>query len=243
MNWQNEKIEIEVTKASIKDAHTLCTDQATEICDKIFSISKSFDIHLYIADLFSDSSRRKLIKAAQSIKCGQEIDENCDWQLQGVKIKRDIYDLYTVGKGEQKPSWWPTEVANLFILKQFGASPESKTAPPQVRINYAVPLTGYLNPAKNKARDFQGSRKGPFLIVIEVNNLPNAVAAFNTGINEFLRNWPHISGILLFFDYLTLNEIGWEFKLFVNPTAKRPLPKGLIDKLGKDSNMRLVKNS
>lgn len=244
LKWLDETIEIEVTKASTKDAHISRTDQATIICEEIFSKIKSFDIHLYLADILSDSSRTKLLISASSLECGQIISEKNKWHLQGIPIERNVYELYKVEKNEYKPSWWPKEVANLFTLKQFGAGPESKSAPPQLRINYAVPLTGYLNPAKKKARNFQGTRKNPFLILIEVNNLPDAISAFNTGINDLLNRWSHISGIILFFDYFSHKEIGWEFKLFVNQNAKRSLPKGLIHKIGKQKqNMRLVKHS
>lgn len=244
LKWSDETIEIEVTKASIKKAHTIHTVQASNICEDIFAQKRPFDIHLFIADLLSDSSRKKLLKASLSVECEQIISEKNIWELQGVPIERNVYELYTVGKGKQKPPWWPKEVANLFTIKQMGASPESKTAPPQVKVNYAVPLNGYINPAKKKARNFQGSRNKPFLILIEVNNLPNAISAFNAGIYDLFSNWPHISGIILFFDYLSSKEIGWEFKLFVNQNANRPLPDGLINKVGKqDQNMRLIKKN
>ncbi len=244
LKWSDETVEIEVTKASTKDAHTSRTDQATTICEEVFSKIRSFDIHLYLADILSDSSRNKLLISASNIECGQTISEKNKWHIQGIPIERDVYELYRVEKNESKPSWWPKDVANLFTLKQFGAGPESKSAPPQVRVNYAVPLTGYLNPAKKKAKNFQGTRKNPFVILLEANNLPNAISAFNSGIIDLLGKWPHVSGIIVFFDYFAHKEIGWEFKLFVNQNAKRSLPKGLIHKIGKqEQNMRLVKKS
>ena len=79
-------------------------------------------------------------------------------------------------------------------------------------------------------------------IAVDVNNLPNPFSAFKEGLQNRLSKWLHVSGILLFQNYFSQNEIGWEWQLFINPNAKRPLPRQLIEDYGiKSQRMRIVK--
>lgn len=232
VHWFDKFVEVETTKASTKTSHIDRTHQANSITESLFSLNKNFDIHVYISDLLEEESKTKLLEAASNMKSGEVSSQEGIWQLEGHVITRNVYEIYKVDTSRVKPEWWPNGVANLFTLKQMVAGPESKTAPPQVFCNYAVPMTCYLNPAKKKVRRFQGSSDRPYLIVIDVNNLPNPFIAFKEGLQYRLSKWLHVSGILLYRNYFSRNEIGWEWQLFNNPKAKRPLPSQLLETYG-----------
>jgi hypothetical protein len=242
VEWSDTIIEVEVTKASTKVAHVERTNQATDVCERIFQLGRPFDIYFFIPDLLKEEEKSKLLKAASTIVCGQTCSNQQLWQIQTIPIVRDVDVLFSTSETEPTPSWWPIEVANLFIIKQMGAGPECKKAPPQVRIYYTVPMTGYINPVRKKAKNFQGTLSKPFLIAVDSSNLPNPVSTFKKGLESLFLKWPHISGVLLFFSRLSYKEIGWEFKLFANNNASRPLPEELIDKIGRsDRTMKLVR--
>lgn len=242
VNWFDKFVEVETTKASTKTSHIERTQQANSITESLFSQSKNFDIHAYIPDLLEEPSKKNLLEAASNMKSGDVSSEEGIWQLESHDITRDIYKIYKFDTSRVKPEWWPKGVANLFTIKQMMAGPESKTAPPQVFCNFAVPITGYLNPVKKKVRRFQGSSNRPYLIVIDANNLSDPFNAFKEGLNYRLSKWLHVSGILLYQNYFSQNEMGWEWQLFNNPKAKRPLPGQLLEAYGIISQrMRLVK--
>lgn len=240
--WSDALVEVETTKASTKASHIERSKQAYSITELLFNLNMKYDVHAYISDLLEDDLIRSLLKAASNMKCGEVYSNEELWQLECHEITRNIYEIYKVNSSRIKPKWCPKGVANLFSIKQMLAGPESETAPPQVLCNYAVPITGYLNPVKKKARRFQGSSNRPYLIVIDVNNLPNPFVAFEEGLKYRLSKWLHVSGVLIYHNYSSQNEIGWEWQLYNNLNAKRPLPGNLVEKYGVVSQrMRFVK--
>jgi len=240
-NWFDVLVEVENTKASTKSSHIERTEQANVITEALFSLNKEFDVHLYISDLLEEETKVKLLEAASNLISGKVFSKKGVWQLEGRVITRDIYEIHKVGSSDE-PQWWPKGVANLFTIRQMLAGPDSITAPSQVLCNYSVPIAGYLNPVKKKVRRFQGSSNNPYLIVIDANNLPNPFIAFEEGLKERLSKWLHVSGVLLYQNYSFQNEMGWEWQLFNNPNAKRPLPGNLLEKFGVVSQrMRTVR--
>ena len=130
-----------------------------------------------------------------------------------------------------RPTWWAKDDIQLFCLKALVAGPGDKVAAPRVKVRFAAQFNGYLNAAKRKARRFQGSGALPYLIVLDANDLPNPFEAFAEGFSTHFPKWKHISGVLVFVDWRSHDEIGWTWRMFDNPHAARPLPAEMKDKM------------
>ncbi|WP_156437553.1 MULTISPECIES: hypothetical protein [Burkholderia] len=224
----NEPIEVEVTRSQKKAKHIELSQQATEIASHLHSIARPFDLVVHLLDILTPETRTRLYHAANTIGSEDMINEESSWHLRSKPIARAPHEIFTAGEKEETPDWWPTDAVKLFTLSQTLAGPEAKEAPPRVKVCYTAPFSGYLNSAKKKARNFQGTVGNPYLVVIDANNLPNPFDAFQEGLNPLFPRWRHISGVIVFEDYRTTDEIGWTLQLYRNPFANRPLPAGFL---------------
>ena len=120
---------------------------------------------------------------------------------------------------------------------------ETGQANPQVRVNFGVPVTGYINPVQNKADRFQGSGTAPFVIVLDVNQLPDAFNELRRELPRYFPAWEHVSGVLIFQSTSSFSKIGWTIKLLPNPHAHNPLSSGIVEKLhGSDPSTEVWAN-
>jgi hypothetical protein len=225
----NETIEVEVTRSSKKAKHIELSQQATEIASNLHSIARPFDLVVHVLDILAPETRTRLFHAANTIGSEDMINEEGSWLLRSEPVARAPHEIFTAGEKEEKPDWWPADAVALFTISQTLAGPEAKEAPPRAKVCYTAPFSGYINSAKKKARNFQGTAGNPYLVVIDANNLPNPFRVFHQGLNTLFPRWRHVSGVIVFEDYQTTDEIGWTFQLYRNSFAKRPLPTGFLE--------------
>jgi len=129
--------------------------------------------------------------------------------------------LFKNEKDNNIPMWWPENVINGFSLSGMVAGPDQTDPIPRTYIRFSCPFKGYINRAKKKATNFQGSRTKPFLLVLDVNALGNPFREFKRNLDYYFEEWKHITAVLIFIDHYDTKEIGWEFQLFINPYASR----------------------
>lgn len=78
-----------------------------------------------------------------------------------------------------------------------------------------------------KADSPQGEVGQPFLVVVDIANLPGAFSEMPRVLTGYLPFWKSISGILLYQDFKHVEKVGWLWRLINNPFAEVPLPEGL----------------
>jgi len=108
------------------------------------------------------------------------------------------------------------------------AGPDTIVAPPQVRVYYGVPFDAYINPVQKKADKPQAAAGAPYLITIDIADLPGAFRELARQLPANWSIWPQVSGILLFRDVLSQSRSGWEWLLLVNSSAQAQLPPSLV---------------
>jgi hypothetical protein len=107
------------------------------------------------------------------------------------------------------------------------AGPDTQLAPAQVRVFFGVPYSSYINPVMKKGDHPQGQAGRPFLVVVNIANLPGAFTEMPRILTGYLPLWNSISGILLYHDFSHVEKMGWLWRLINNPFAEVPLPEGL----------------
>ena len=78
-----------------------------------------------------------------------------------------------------------------------------------------------------KAAKPQGKKGVPFLIALDVQDLPGAFRELPIAILGYLPQWTAVSGILLFLDMMASTKCGWHWRLIQNPHATTSLPESL----------------
>ena len=111
------------------------------------------------------------------------------WLLRAEVPNREPDALVIGDQTDDRPEWWLSGNVRAFLIHGTAAGPNATTAPPQVRIRYGVPFTAYINPIQNKADRSQDSSDHPFVIGIDVQELPGAFEAFRKELPAFFSNW------------------------------------------------------
>jgi hypothetical protein len=181
-----------------------------------------------LADPTIPEDRAAILDVAEKITIGRPKGLQGRWQLLAQEITREPKVLLTGGQGP-RPAWWSVADARCFVLHEQLAGPDTRRAPPQVRVSFGVPYDSYINPIMRKA-DFPQSTPGlPFLVAVDISNLPGAFSEMPTALAGFLPFWKTVSGILLFHDVMGVDRVGWLWRLLKNPHAAVTLPDALCD--------------
>lgn len=225
LNWRSMEIEVEVTRAQAKDQHLFLREQSNQIADQLQLAARPFDLVAHLHGTLSPEDKKRLFAAAKIVECGGTIRQRDKWKLAGVPIARARHEIYRVGEDDldKLPDWWPSNELKLFSILLNSGAPDSEIEPPRVKVCYTASFAGYINPAKRKARRFQGTLSRPYLVAVDVNNLPNSFKEFKKSLDLSFSKWKHISAVLIFEDYNSSSELGWQFQILINPFAIRPL--------------------
>jgi hypothetical protein len=117
--------------------------------------------------------------------------------------------------------------ARCVVLRGYAAGPDTYRAPPQVRICFGVPYVSYVNPIQKKSDSPQGTKGLPFLVAVDITDIPDAFKEIPRAVEELLPFWTGVSGILLFQSVISSDRVGWIWRLIKNPYAEVPLPEEL----------------
>lgn len=125
------------------------------------------------------------------------------------------------------PEWWPddepTFFSNATLLNGRGNL--------VVMLRSLVPETSYLNPIMRKAEHGQHAPGRPFVIALNVSELPRAHERLQTEIERNFPLWDHVSGVLIFilWFYVSSKTKAYKFRMFSNPYVSAPLPEQLVN--------------
>ena len=221
ITWFGQTVEVEVTRPGEKDAWSERVSQSSELIDYINKLKFDFNLHIYLNGLFSGDEKIQLYNVISTLKNNQLIEEHGKWAVFSETPHGDPKILFKYEKDKHLPKWWPENVINGFSLSGMVAGPDQTDPIPRIHIRFSCPFKGYINRAKKKATNFQGSRSKPFLLVLDVNALGDPFREFKRNLAYYFKEWKHITAVLIFIDHYDIKEIGWEFQLFINQYATR----------------------
>ncbi|TAK42930.1 MAG: hypothetical protein EPO27_15925 [Betaproteobacteria bacterium] len=227
MVWPGDaNLDLEITIAKRKKKHMERAAFATDLANAIFALDRDFDLVVDLADSALPKDRDMILEKAETIASGQTQGDSSKWQMRALQITRAPTVLYSGGQDPQ-PSWWPADQSRCFVFKSYVAGPDAHHAPPQVRICFGVPYDSYVNPIMRKADAPQGTEGLPFLVAVDIADLPGAFREIPRVVSGFLPFWRAVSGILLFHSMMNVDRVGWLWRLLRNPHADVALPEEL----------------
>lgn len=227
LTWPSgSPVDVEVTTARQKASYTRRQALAQELANVLYGMHQEYDLVVYLADPTVEEERDAVLAAAGTLRYGGTQEALGKWQVRSQEIVREPTDLLS-GELDTRPSWWSADNARCFVLRGVLAGPETQRAPAQVRVFFGVPYASYINPIMKKADSPQGEVGRPFLVVVDIANLPGAFSEMPHALTGYLPFWKSISGILLYQDFTHVEKVGWLWRLINNPFAEVPLPDGL----------------
>ena len=233
--WEDELIEMEVTKANRKQALIDRSAAVDRLTNEIRSLDRPCDFVIHVADIPNEADRQQILQAARNVQTDSLIEENGRWCVRAISPNRHG-NYHVLGQESDKPpAWWPeTDVTRIFYLQQQIGGPNPDVVYPQVRVQFGTPFTSYINAASKKVDHFQGSGHVPFIIAVDIMSLPGALEFFPRDLPEYFKAWPRISAVwLIHGPTFAFPQIGWMmWKLIHNPDARNPLPASMVENLG-----------
>ncbi|KAF0246451.1 MAG: hypothetical protein FD180_715 [Planctomycetota bacterium] len=240
--WSADVVELEVTRADRKQTLINCNAAVERLRSEIRSFGRPFDVVIHVADIWNSRDCDQIKISARDCPCGETRGENGRWRVRIVAP--NLEGSCDIAGSDHSPGWWAgADGARLFSASQMVGVPDPGSSQPQIRIQYCIPLKAYMNTAANKADHFQGSRKRPFLMALDVTALPGAFESFARDLPEYLMGWPRVSGVILVRgpDLLVgqVIQVGWQWRLFDNDYADNPLPVGMTARIANEPKRKV----
>jgi hypothetical protein len=224
--WTDGKYaEVEVARAETKHLH-----QAVKKGIEVFvGALRPGDVQGHIFALIEDASNSSdltaMFDAATNLLPGAFAEEIGKWFVRVIPLdQRDE----VVGERPVDifgPNWWPRNKPEYFANHcQIG--PEHS---PVITLRSKIPVAQYTNPILRKATSAQRQQGRPFLIAVDVSKLPEAHELIAAQIDDYLKIWDHVSGILLFEPrfWIGVGRKEWVVSVHVNSSASLQLPAPL----------------
>jgi hypothetical protein len=223
--------DLEITSAAMKVSHIERNQTANRIAHQLHCADRMHDIVLHYIDPPTEADLSQIMKAASKIKPEEVIQDPGKWIIRAAVPDRAPSVLLVAGIDDNSPDWWPRKQITGFVVNQVLAGPGAKIAPPQTRVHYCVPFTAYINPVQKKADYPQGGDSRPFIIAIDITDLPGAYQQFRKLLIDYFPLWSRVSAILTFSQWTHPSRIGWRWGLLPNPDSRYALSEDILQKL------------
>ena len=92
-----------------------------------------------------------------------------------------------------------------------------------------VPIVNYINPLDRKATRIQGSQTVPFIVAVDIGNLPDGYTEYRRLLPMYLKDYPSISAVLLFHREAQANQFRWIWELHLNANTEYSLPSSMLE--------------
>jgi len=83
----------------------------------------------------------------------------------------------------------------------------------------------------------QASGHSPFMIGIDIGDLPDGYNEYMRLLPMYLKEYPAISAVLLFERQAKANKFVWVWELYLNSEAKYPLPSAMLQNFQKQGGI------
>lgn len=227
MVWpEAAEVDVEVTVAKRKELHVRRQAGATTLAAELFDSARRCDLVVNLVDPTNPADRSAVVKAATAMSCGESQSVPGSWSIHAVPAHREAGTVWTAGQ-DPAPEWWSQDGARSCAFVQQVGDRYSLVAKSQVRVWFGVPYVAYVNPVMRKADSPQGTEGLPFVVAVDVSQLPGAFEEIPRVAMGYLPFWTAVGGILLFESWADPERVGWRWRLVRNPNAAIPLPETL----------------
>jgi hypothetical protein len=233
--WNEQSVELEVTKALTKEAHAQLYNFAGELRQKIVDRKLPWIISVFFTTKLSDADIHSLFETLAEQKPGKYQSSSGKWWLSieappppvpetEFNTKIDFSKIgYPVNDG------WPSEIAKgrNDIAISIDSPEKGLISVRIVGVFPGVPVHNYLNRLQRKVERMQASGTFPFMIAIDIGDLPGGYEEYMRLLPAYLKGYPAFSAVLLFERQTWANKFALVWELYLNPEARYPLPSAM----------------
>ena len=218
-------VEIEVTTGQRKDEQDKRVQIASDLEAKLCALPLKKHIFVHFLDSLNEDEESAIIRAASELSIGQVAEVKDRWHIR--ISEQDSNGIYSISS--EPPSWFPEQPATPASLRgAFSTGNGSIVPTASAQARWSLSTKSYLNPLSKKAERHQGSKTNPFLIALEVTDLPGAEQWYEHGLTGYWPLWSDVSGVLLFRRpalMIGVNVLTVPYILLRNPHSSHALPE------------------
>lgn len=226
--WAGGTLAVEVTRAEKRHLHAALVKNLTVLSEVIRPDEQRWHTLVFFQDATDQSALDAVLDAVIKLQPEQGAEEQGSWAVRSIPLDRreDVVGPNAVSLFA--PAWWP-DGPTFFVQRTVVGGAVS----PIVNLRSKVPATSYLNPICRKANRPQRDKGKPYLIALDVSELPGAHDRVRVTLLECFREWRKVSGVMLF-DYrpwIGTEKKEWVASLCPNGNADFLLPEPLINRM------------
>lgn len=220
-------VDVEVARGETRQLHMATRNGVGAFVGALRPCDVSWNVTAFMADASNVKDLGAMFEAATILEPGQRAEQRGRWHVRAVPLNwRDdvvgahVIDLFA-------PDWWPrNEPCYLSTSTLIGSIGNSV-----VQLRSLVPLASYMNPVLRKANSGQRRSGNPYLIALDVSELPKAHERIVDDLYGYFKIWNHVSAVMLFEPrfFTGFGRKEWVVSIHRNPDATIPLPDHIPD--------------
>jgi hypothetical protein len=218
-------VDVEVAHGETRQLHMSVQSGLSAFMGALQPRDVAWNVTAFIADASNSEDLAAMFEAAIVLQPEQSAEAHDKWYVRAVplSLRDDVVGAHTVELFG--PTWWPNNEPNYFSISTLIGS----TGNPVVQLRSLVPLASYMNPILRKASSGQGRPGNPYLIALDVSDLPRAHERIVVDLRGYFEIWRHVSAVLLFEPrfYIGFERKEWVVSIHRNPGADISLPEYL----------------
>ena len=218
--------EIESTKASRKALQMEMSQKYNDICREISSVKQDgIDAVVHIGNGFEQSDKEEILnfyKSNGANKVSKEVKNRYHASISDPAFPQGV--IMSGDHQVKNPSWFnkSDDLVNQFCF-DVKVSSDTSVNYGQTRILFQTKVNRYMDPVKRKMAAFQGSGTRPFILFLDVTNLPKAIDIYSKKAGNFLSKYEMLSCLVVFNNLLGFETCGFNFIIIENASARFPV--------------------
>ena len=227
-SWASgEVVDVEVARGETKQLHAAVQGGVAAFVGALQPGDVEWHIVGFIADASAPAELAAMFEAAIKLRPGESAEVALRWHVRAVPLDRreDVVGAHSVELF--RPCWWPANQPTFFSTGTLIGSGGN----PVVLLRSLIPRASYTNPVLRKANSGQRREGNPYLIAVDVSELPRAHEQLGADLHGYFSIWEHVSGVLLFEPrfYLGASRKEWVVSIHRNPAAAIALPAAFME--------------
>ena len=218
-------VDVEVVRGETRQLHMAVKNGVSAFTGALQPRDVTWNVTAFMADASNSKDLAAMFEAATILQPKQSAEDYGKWSVSAIplSLRDDVVGAHTIELFG--PAWWPkNEPCYLSTSTLIGS-----TGNPVVQLRSLVPLTSYMNPVLRKANSGQGRPGNPYLIALDVSELPRAHERIVDDLRGYFEIWNHVSAVMLFEPrfYTGFERKKWVVSIHCNPDATVSLPRHL----------------
>jgi len=218
-------VDVEVARGETRQLHMAVQNGISAFVGALQPRDVAWNVTAFMADASNSEDLSAMFEAATILQPEQSAEAYGKWYVRAVPLglRADVVGAHTIELFG--PTWWPNNEPNYFSTSTLIGS----TGNPVVQLRSLIPLASYMNPVLRKANSGQGRPGSPYLIALDVSELPRAHERIVDDLRGYFEIWSHVSAVLFFEPrfYAGFERKEWVVSIHRNPGAAISLPEHL----------------